>query len=95
MSEDSHSVNEWQAPVTEAGHCEGPGSNSAVIRNSSQVPMWPQQVSTCADIIKEGLFALENAPPASSVYVVEGAGTTLQDGTLELGESACLVFDSS
>lgn len=59
------------------------------------VRMWPQQAAATEHNIKQGLFSLESAPPASSVYVVGGSGTIIQDGTIDLGESACMVFDST
>jgi hypothetical protein len=58
-----------------------------------RVAMWPKLPEKRTSTDKWPLFSLAPLTYPATVCSISGSGTTLTDGTLEMLEHACLVFD--
>ena len=60
-----------------------------------RVAMWPNRPEKREGTDKWPLFSLVPLTYPATVCSISGSGTTLLDGTLQMLEQACLVFDDS
>lgn len=59
------------------------------------VAIWPQHHHDPHAITTSGLLSLGQCPLPPEVFAVSGAGSTIAGCTLQLHNSACIVFDAT
>jgi hypothetical protein len=91
----SHDMHRLRLTLKQSTVRAQPSPPNAEDRAWHAVRMWPQQEPISESNVQKGLTSLERAPPASSVSVVSCSNATMMHGTVELGDHACLVFDST